>query len=201
MQFSVSDAAERNKGPILQVLSEEFARCRTVLEVGSGTGQHAVYFAANLADVSWQPSDTGDYLPNLRARLQHEHQPNLREVIELDVRARPWPVTSVDAVFSANTLHIMSWSSVQEFFRGVGTVLANPGALCVYGPFRYRGRYTSESNAAFDEYLRRRDEDSGIRDFEAVDALAREQGLDLVADHSMPANNQILVWRTRRLTL
>jgi cyclopropane fatty-acyl-phospholipid synthase-like methyltransferase len=199
MQFSVSAAAERNKVPILQVLTEEFARCTRVLEIGSGTGQHAVYFAANLPGVSWQPSDTGDYLSELRGRLEQEGGANLRPVIELDVRTPSWPIDPVDAVFSANTLHIMSWSSVQEFFRGVGAVLAKPGVLCIYGPFRYAGRYTSESNAAFDEYLRKRDPESGIRDVEAVDLLARGQDLQLVADHAMPANNQVLVWRTQSL--
>jgi cyclopropane fatty-acyl-phospholipid synthase-like methyltransferase len=194
MQFSVSDAAERNKSPILQVIMPAFARCRTVLEIGSGTGQHALYFAAHLTGVSWQPSDTGDYLPALRERLRQEGGANLREALELDVRTHPWPVGQVDGVFSANTLHIMSWSSVQEFFHGVGTVLASAGVLCVYGPFRYHGNYTSGSNATFDGYLRNRDPESGIRDFEAVDALARQQGLRLMADHAMPANNQLLVW-------
>jgi cyclopropane fatty-acyl-phospholipid synthase-like methyltransferase len=198
MQFSVSDASERNKEPILRVIAGELAGRRNVLEIGSGTGQHAVYFAANLPDISWQPSDTGDYLPALRERLRQEGGANLRQVVELDVRDRPWPLDPVDAIFSANTLHIMSWSSVQEFFRGVGEVLATHGVLCVYGPFRYGGRYTSESNGTFDNYLRTRDPESGIRDFEAVDELARQQGLELVADHAMPANNQILVWsRTR----
>lgn len=195
MQFSVSDAAERNKGPILQVLSRELAHSRRVLEIGSGTGQHAVHFAAHLPHLSWQPSDFGDYLPQLRERLALERTANLLPVIELDVRLHPWPAEPVDAVFTANTLHIMSWSSVQEFFRGVGEVLTAPGVLCVYGPFRYGGRYTSDSNAVFDDFLRKRDPASGIRDFEALDELAREQGLRATADHPMPANNQLLVWK------
>jgi SAM-dependent methyltransferase len=199
MQFSVSEAAERNKAPILEIIAKEFAHTRRVLEIGSGTGQHALYFAAHLPHISWQPSDTGEYLPELRERIRREGGTNLREVIELDVRSRPWPIETVggpiDGVFSANTLHIMSWSSVQDFFRGVGRVLGIPGVLCVYGPFRYRGGYTSESNATFDDSLRRRDPESGIRDFEALEELARQQGLALAADHAMPANNQILVWK------
>jgi len=195
MPFSVSEAAERNKGPILGILTRELARTRHVLEIGSGTGQHAVCFAAHLPHLTWQPSDLGEYLPELRERLPLEGGTNLLPVIELDVRADPWPVGPVDGVFSANTLHIMSWSSVREFFRGVGSVLAVPGVLCVYGPFRYGGRYTSESNAVFDAHLRKRDPEGGIRDFEALEELARRQGLQLAADHAMPANNQLLVWK------
>lgn len=204
MQFSagrgwLSEAADRNKGPILEIIAREFAHTRRVLEIGSGTGQHALYFAARLPHIAWQPSDTGEYLPALREHLRQHGGGNLRSVIELDVRSNPWPLAAmdgpVDGVFSANTLHIMSWTSVQDFFRGVGGVLGMPGVLCVYGPFRYDGRYTSDSNAAFDTYLRSRDPHSGIRDFEALDELARQQGLRLAADHAMPANNQLLVWK------
>jgi SAM-dependent methyltransferase len=194
MHFSVSAAAERNKGPILEVIAREFADTRRVLEIGSGTGQHALFFATRLPHLIWQPSDTGEYLPTLRERLRQEHRVNLSPLIELDVRNHPWPVASVDGIFSANTLHIMSWSSVQEFFRGVGQALSVPGVLCVYGPFRYGGQCTTQSNAQFDEYLRLRDPASGIRDFEAVDELARREGLRPTADHAMPANNRLLVW-------
>jgi SAM-dependent methyltransferase len=192
---AVSEAADRNKGPILQVIAKEFAHTHRVLEIGSGTGQHAVHFAAHLPHISWQPTDTGDFLPTLRERIRMEGSPNLREVIELDVRVQPWPVDLFDGIFSANTLHIMSWSSVQDLFRGVGKVLGKAGVLCIYGPFRYGGRYTTESNAEFDELLRGRDPESGLRDAEQVDALARQQGLVLAADHSMPANNQLIVWK------
>jgi SAM-dependent methyltransferase len=195
MEYPVSDAADRNKAPILQIIAAEFAHTQRVLEIGSGTGQHALHFAAHLPHVSWQPSDTGEYLPALRERLRNESAANLREVIELDVRMNPWPVESVDGIFSANTLHIMSWSSVHDFFRGVGDVLGKPGVLCIYGPFRYGERYTSQSNDNFDEFLRKRDPDSGLRDALALDGLARQQGLQLAADHAMPANNQLLVWK------
>jgi cyclopropane fatty-acyl-phospholipid synthase-like methyltransferase len=191
---TLSAACERNKAPILRVLTTAFAHTRSVLEIGSGTGQHAVYFSANLATLTWQPSDTRAYLPGLRERIRLEGGANLREAIELDVRAHPWPAGPVDGIFSANTLHIMSWNAVQQFFRGIGTVLTAPGVVCIYGPFRYEGRYTSDSNAAFDEFLHSRDPESAIRDFEAVDALARQEGLRLLADHAMPANNQALVW-------
>jgi len=191
----LSAACERNKIPILRVIAPELAHCATVLEIGSGTGQHALYFSAQLRDVIWQPSDTAEYLETLHERLAHEGGANLRAPLELDVRNHPWPLARADGIFSANTLHIMSWASVQDFFRGVGNVLDTGGVLCIYGPFRYAGCYTSDSNAAFDEFLRSRDPQSGIRDFEEVDRLAGAQGLRLTADHAMPANNQTLIWR------
>jgi cyclopropane fatty-acyl-phospholipid synthase-like methyltransferase len=190
-----SEACERNKGPILAVLTSALATEHSVLEIGSGTGQHAVYFARHLPHLSWQPSERSAELAPLTERIRLEGPPNLRPAIELDVRRQPWPVTGVDAVFSANTLHIMAWKEVQDFFRGVGAVLRKPGVLCVYGPFRYGGEYTSASNADFDRYLHIRDPVSGIRDFEALAELAAAQGLALAADHSMPANNRTLVWR------
>ena len=147
----------RNKDPILQVLREAFASTRQVLEIGSGTGQHAVYFARHLSKLRWQPSDTAEYLGPLQAYIAQEGSANLAPPVRLDVRSHPWPVAGIDAVFSANTLHIMSWEAVREFFRGVGTHLAAGGVLCIYGPFRYAGRYTSESNATFDRFLQERD--------------------------------------------
>jgi cyclopropane fatty-acyl-phospholipid synthase-like methyltransferase len=193
--LSVSEACERNKGPILEVLRAELAASERVLEIGSGTGQHAVHFAAHLPHLAWQPSELLENLPPLSERLGLERLPNLQPPLTLDVRDDPWRVAPVDAVFSANTLHIMSWSSVCEFFRGLSGVLAAPGVLCVYGPFRYHGRHTSDSNAEFDRWLKARDPESGVREFEALDALARAAGLALTADHAMPANNRTLVWR------
>jgi len=190
-----SDACERNKGPILQVLSGALAASHAVLEIGSGTGQHAVHFARHLPHLTWQPSERAGELGPLAERIALEGPANLRAAVELDVRAQPWPVPAVDAVFSANTLHIMAWEAVEDFFRGAGAVLTAPGVLCVYGPFRYAGAYTSESNAHFDRYLRQRDPASGIRDFEALELLAAAQGLTLAADQAMPANNRTLVWR------
>ncbi len=193
--LSGSEACERNKGPILAVLREELAGCRRVLEVGSGTGQHAVYFAAALPQLVWQPSELQEQLPGLSERIRLEGGSNLRAPLALDVQSHPWPGTPVDAIFTANTLHIMGWSAVCEFFRGAAGALERPGVLCVYGPFRFEGRHTSESNAGFDEYLRRRDPASGVRDFEALDRLAQGGGLSFKANHAMPANNRTLVWR------
>jgi SAM-dependent methyltransferase len=192
--YSISEACERNKDPILRVLTNAFARSRRVLEIGSGTGQHAVHFATHLPHLTWQPTDRADYLPGLSGRIAHDGPSNLRPAIELDVHNLPWPVGPVDAVFTANTLHIMEWAAVEDLFRGIGSVLSAPGVFCAYGPFRYGGRYTSDSNAAFDKFLQERDPHSGIRNFEDVNILAAEQGLHLLEDHAMPANNQLLVW-------
>ena len=197
MSYSVSEACERNKGPILAILASAFANTRKVLEIGSGTGQHAVHFAAHLRHLLWQPSDTGAYLTDLRERIAVEGTPNLLPALELDVRDQPWQVESVDAIFTANTLHIMGWAAVRDLFRGVGALA--PTLLCIYGPFRYGGKYTSASNADFDRYLRTRDPESGIRNFEDVNTLSSEQGLHLLADHAMPANNQLLIWQKRAL--
>jgi SAM-dependent methyltransferase len=192
-----SEACERNKGPILEVLARWLREPGVVLEVGAGTGQHASHFARHLPRLSWQPTEQFDNLGTLAARIAVDGPCNLLPPVELDVGATrwPWDADSVDAVFTANTLHIMSWPLVQALFQGVGQVLRDDGLLIIYGPFRYGGQFTSHSNQAFDEMLRSRDPASGIRDFEAVDALAAAQGLRLVEDCAMPANNQTLVWR------
>ncbi len=190
-----AEACERNKAPILEVLRTEFATNAAVLEIGSGTGQHAVHFAAHLPQLTWQPSEVAALLPALAERVRHEGSPNLRPPILLDVRSTPWVHAKVDAIFSANTLHIMGWDAVEDFFRGVGGLLGPAGVLCVYGPFNYQGRYTSPSDAQFDAWLKARDPHSALRDFEALNALANAEGLLLAADHAMPANNRTLVWR------
>ena len=193
-----SEACERNKGPILEVLQRWLGhQAGVVLEIGAGTGQHAVHFARSLPHLSWQPTERLEHLAALAARIEVAGSCNLLAPVELDVEQGAWPcdADSVDAVYSANTLHIVSWPQVQALFRGVGRVLRDEGLLIVYGPFRYGGQFTSHSYAVFDEALRSRNPPSGIRDFEAVDALAAAQGLRLVEDCAMPANNQALVWR------
>jgi len=190
-----SEACERNKEPILDVLREAFSGCTHVLEVGSGTGQHAVHFALALPQVVWQPSETAEAMPGLRKRIFAEGPKNLRAPVLLDVTATPWDVRKVDGVFTANTLHIMHWPQVEAFFANLPAVMKPGTVLAVYGPFRYRGAFTSPSNADFDAMLRARDPGSGIRDFEAVDALAAGAGFRFFADHRMPANNQTLVWK------
>jgi SAM-dependent methyltransferase len=190
-----SEACERNKGPILEVLREAFGDRRRVVEIGAGTGQHAVHFTRNLPHLAWQPTDRPEHLAGLAARIAAEGPPNLAAPLELDVLREPWPAVKGDAVFSANTLHIMSWRAVEALFAGLPRLLPAGGVLAIYGPFRYGGGYTAPSNAAFDAMLRERDTEGGLRDFQAVNALAAAAGLELQADHAMPANNQLLVWR------
>lgn len=189
-----SEACERNKDPILGVLRECLADRTRVVEIGAGTGQHAVHFARHLPHLQWQPTDRIEYLPGLAARIAEDGSANLAAPVELDVLQSRWPAARADAVFSANTLHIMSWPAVEALFAGLPQVLEPHGVLAIYGPFKYAGRFTTPSNAEFDAMLRARDPGSGVRDFEAVDALAASLGLALRADHAMPANNQLLVW-------
>jgi cyclopropane fatty-acyl-phospholipid synthase-like methyltransferase len=190
----LSEACERNKEPILSVLRTCFADRNEVLEIGSGTGQHAVHFARHLAHLTWHPTEQLGYLPDLTARVQLEGRKNLRAPTVLDVRQSVWPLRSVDALFTANTLHIMSWPEVVALYHGAGAVLVPGGIMCVYGPFRYEGRYTSDSNREFDAMLRERDPASGLRDIQAVSQLAGEYGMRLTADHDLPAFNRLLVF-------
>ena len=190
-----SESSAENREPILSVLREVFANCSEVLEIGSGTGQHAVYFGAELSHLSWQTADLPQHHAGIRMWLNEAALPNVLAPIALDVNRSDWLERRYDAVFSANTLHIVSWPQVEKLFAGVGTVLQPGGVLAVYGPFNYNGQFTSPSNARFDQWLKDRDPASGVRDFEAVDALAREQNLILERDIAMPVNNRTLVWR------
>ena len=189
-----SDACERNREPILEVLRQHFADRRHVLEIGSGTGQHAVHFAAALPHLLWQTSELETNLAGMRLWLNESALPNLPPPIALDV-GDSWPDERFDAVFTANTLHIMGWPEVRTLFTALPKVLTADAVLAVYGPFNYNGRFTSPSNAAFDGWLKQRSPHSGIRDFAAVDELARSIGFALVEDRPMPANNRTLVWR------
>ncbi|MCE9684787.1 class I SAM-dependent methyltransferase [Shewanella sp. AS16] len=195
-ELPFSQACENNKAPILSALTPLLADSRHVLEIGSGTGQHAVYFARHLPGLRWQPSDQLQYLQGLSARLRREATSNVAPPLQLDVLA-PWPVAAlaepIDAVFSANTLHIMSETMVEAFFAGIGNYLPSVALqLLVYGPFNYQGKFTSASNADFDLWLKRNNPDSGIRDIEWITDLAAAQGLGLVQDLTMPANNRLL---------
>ena len=187
-------ACERNQYPILDVLRTAFADRRQALEIGSGTGQHAVHFAAALPWLTWQCSDVAGNLPGIGMWLDEAGLANTPPAIELDVARGPWPATTFDAVFSANAVHIMGWADVEALFAGLDGVLDADARLALYGPFNYGGEYSSDSNREFDGWLKARDPRSGIRDFEAVDALARGIGLQLVDDIAMPANNRCLVW-------
>jgi cyclopropane fatty-acyl-phospholipid synthase-like methyltransferase len=190
-------ACDRNRDPILDVLRVHFADRRRVLEIGSGTGQHAVYFASALPHVVWQCSDLRENLDGIRQWLAEARLPNTPPPVALDVNA-DWPSEQYDALFSANTLHIMSWDEVRRCFAAMDFVLEDTATVAIYGPFNYRGQFTSDSNAQFNQWLQARSTHMAIRDFEAVDALAAEIGLQLVADIAMPANNRTLLWRRTR---
>lgn len=189
-----SEACERNREPILKILKRVFADRRSVLEIGSGTGQHAAYFAPELPHLIWQASDIAENLPGIGQWVEEAGVPNLREPIALDVE-QEFPAVKVDAVFSANTCHIMSWPQVERMFAGVGRLLAPGGVFALYGPFNYHGKHTSESNVRFDAMLRSRDPASGLRDFDDISTLAGRAGLSLAEDNAMPANNRLLVWK------
>jgi hypothetical protein len=189
-----SQACENNKAPILEVLQEVFPLPATIVEIGSGTGQHAVHFGQHLPHLTWQPTDVAANLPGVRAWLAEADLPNVWEPLVLDLDQAAWPVTSADGAFSANTAHIVSWPQVAAMFQGLAGVLASGGLFCLYGPFAYGGEHTSDSNAEFDALLRQRDPASGIRDRADLVALAEGAGFTLAADYAMPANNRTLVW-------
>jgi len=198
-----SAACERNRDPILRVLRSCFADCRKVLEIGSGTGQHAVHFAAALPHLVWQTSDRAENLPGIRLWLDEARLANAPPQLEFDVdqHGSPGDVRTgirYDACFSANTLHIMSWPEVEKLFAVLPEMTTHDARLVIYGPFNYGGRYTSVSNADFDRSLRERAPHMGIRDVSAVDALARGAGFDLIDDVAMPANNRCRVWQRVR---
>ncbi|BBB31584.1 DUF938 domain-containing protein [Neptunomonas japonica] len=192
--LNYSEACERNKQSILEKLSTYLAYRKTILEVGSGSGQHALFLSSHHQHLTWQPSDQERYLDALQINIEQYASQGVLSPIELNVNS-VWPNALYDGVYTANTLHIMSWEEVQLFFKGIGTLIEKGGYLFVYGPFRYNDTYTSASNAQFDQWLKDRDPASGIREFEAVNTLAHEQGLSLVEDCLMPANNQLLIWQ------
>ena len=194
MQKPYSPACGRNQEVILDVLRERYADRGHVLEIGSGTGQHAVHFAAALPHLVWQTSDVPAHLAGIRQWLAEARLPNTPPALAFDINATP-PQGPFDAVFTANTLHIMSWSEVQRLFASLPGLMGANALLTVYGPFNYDGRFTSASNAAFDASLRADQPLRGVRDFEAVDALARAAGLALLEDRAMPANNRCITWR------
>ncbi|NQY89846.1 MAG: DUF938 domain-containing protein [Colwellia sp.] len=190
-----SPACENNKQPILKILNHAFAKQKHVLEIGSGTGQHAVYFAKNLPFLTWQTSDLVINHAGINQWIADFPTANIRPPLAIDLVSIQPITENIDAIFSANTLHIISWSLVQKFFDMVNKQLAQNGILCLYGPFNYQGKYTSASNANFDLWLKSRDEHSGIRDFEAICQLATKAGLSLKEDVEMPANNRILIFK------
>ncbi|MGB5261000.1 MAG: DUF938 domain-containing protein, partial [Gammaproteobacteria bacterium] len=190
-----SDACDQNRDAILAVIREVFASTGHILEIGSGTGQHAVYFAHCLPHLYWHPSDLPSSHPSIQAWIDESGLDNVLPPLTLDVTAETWPQELLfDGVFSANTTHIMSWPMVGAMFAGIGRILRPGASLCLYGPFNYNNAYSSPSNARFDSWLKERDPESGVRHFEALDVLANNNGMTLKADHEMPVNNRLLVW-------
>lgn len=194
MSKPYSAACERNSGPLLAVLRDRFAGRHRVLEIGSGTGQHAVHFARALPLLTWQTSDVPEHLHGIRQWLDEAGLHNTPAPIAFDINASI-PAGRFDAIFSANTLHIMSWREVERLFDVLQRVMSPRALLTLYGPFNYGGAYTSASNAAFNAALRADCPKRGLRDFEAVDALARACGLALLDDRAMPANNRCITWQ------
>ncbi len=193
-QKPVAPACERNRDPILSVLKSAFANVKHVLEIGSGTGEHGVYFAEHMPWLEWQCSDVKENLPGIEMWVEEADLSNLPVPIELDVTGTCIN-RNYDAVFTANTLHIISTTLVEDFFRVPGSISNNDVALVIYGPFNYNGEFTSESNAQFELWLKQRDPLSGIRDFEWIKQLANNAGFHLIKDHEMPANNRCLHWQ------
>ena len=190
-----SESCAQNQDPILEVLRAVFEKTKNVLEIGSGTGQHAIHFARHLPQLTWQTSDQPHYHAGIQEWLAEANLKNILPPLSLEVKRSAWPTATYDGVFSANTTHIMSWPEVEAMFAGIGICLIEDGFFCLYGPFNYEGKYTSVSNERFDQMLRAEDPAMGIRDFNDLNALAKKHKLELYEDFAMPANNRTLVWR------
>ena len=190
-----SQAADNNKAAILEVLAERLPRQARLIEIGSGAGQHAIHMAATLNHVLWQPTDVATVLPMLTSNISEYGASNILSPTALDLATQEWPSQTYDVVYSANVMHIVSTELGENLIRGAAKMLTADGMLALYGPFKYEGNFTSSSNADFDLWLKARDEQSGIRDFEWVHDLAARSGLQLLLDQRMPANNQTLIFK------
>ena len=190
-----SQAADNNKAAILEVLAEQLPRQARLIEIGSGAGQHAIHMAATLNHVLWQPTDVSTVLPMLTSNISEYGAANILSPTALDLATQEWPAQTYDVVYSANVMHIVSTELGENLIRGAAKMLTADGMLAIYGPFKYEGNFTSSSNADFDLWLKARDEQSGIRDFEWVHDLAARSGLQLLLDQRMPANNQTLIFK------
>ncbi len=188
-------ACERNQQPIAEILKSAFQSVNQVLEIGSGTGQHAVYFAGEMPWLHWQPSDVENNIAGIQAWVDAAALPNLSSPLVLDVNDDHWLENRFDALFTANSLHIMSWKSVESFMQNAAQRLDLNGYLATYGPFNYGGNYTSASNAQFDQWLKQQSQQSAIRNFEDMAELAARHALELCEDYAMPANNRLLLWK------
>jgi cyclopropane fatty-acyl-phospholipid synthase-like methyltransferase len=188
-------SCDRNKDSILKILQKELVEEQTVLEIGSGTGQHAIYFAEHLPHVQWLTSDLADKHQGISAWIKETEQTNILGPIEIDAQTK-WSIEGqIGSVFTANTLHIMCEESALSTIKKAAQLLSKNGKLLIYGPFKYNNIFTSESNQKFDLWLKEQNSVSGIRDFEKINQAAIQSELSLISDNSMPANNQLLVWK------
>jgi cyclopropane fatty-acyl-phospholipid synthase-like methyltransferase len=195
MKKPYSESCDQNKAPILSVIKPLFSSASNILEIASGTGQHAIYFAEKMPQLVWNTSDCTEYLEGINLWLKDAALTNVNNPVELNVSTSQWPDISVDGVFTANSVHIMHQQDVQNLIKGVANILKSHGDFIIYGPFNYNSQFTSESNARFDQWLKSKDELSGIKHFEKVVLHAKEAGLELIRDYEMPANNRILHFR------
>jgi len=197
MDKPYSESCDQNRDPILAVIQPILTDKQSVLEIGSGTGQHATFFARKLPHLIWHTSDRAEYHAGICQWLQEAALDNTRKPVTLDVLQSDWPVSDIDAIFTANTAHIMHDEEVAAMLTGVGKLLAEYGQFILYGPINYNQQYTSESNRRFDVWLKDRDPLSGIPHFEDLQRMTADAGLILQEDHAMPANNRILVWQKK----
>lgn len=195
MNKPMSPSCERNREPILKVLKDFITpNDRRLLEVGSGTGQHAVYFAPSFPYLEWHPTDKADTIKGIKHWMQEAHIPNIMAPVRLEIGKDDFPKLKFDVVFTANTFHIMHWKESKSFIKLLGHRLREGSRAIFYGPFKYSGEFTSPSNEAFDRQLKESDPLSGIRSFEDVNNAMIKNGFELIDDIEMPANNRILVY-------
>ncbi len=190
-----SQAAENNKAPIADIMGRHLPPNASILEIGSGTGQHAVHMSNTFPGITWLPSEREVVIPILRANLAYYGSNNIQPALTLDLADHTWSGDAVHAVYAANVMHIVSESLGERLVQLAAEALKPSGLLMLYGPYKYDGQFTTESNAAFDQWLKDRDPTSGIRDFEAVTATAKCAGMTLTQDYAMPANNQMLIFQ------
>jgi len=194
---TTAPAAARNSAAILGVLRTELRTSACVLEIGSGTGQHAVFFGAAMPALTWQTSDLAEQHADIDAWLADASLSNVLAPLEIDVRTARAENESYDAVFSANTAHIMHYAAVESMFAFVSRALRDRGLFVLYGPMRRNGRFNTHSNAIFHRSLQSRDAGMGIRDLEDLDSMAESGNMRRVRLYAMPANNHVIIWRRR----
>ncbi len=188
-------ACDRNRQVILDVLNQVIQpQDKQLLEIGSGTGQHAVFMSAHFPNLIWQTSDLEENHTGIKLWLAEEKSPQLKSPVHYQAGKTIFPSGDFDVVYTANTLHIMSWENVQSLINDLGNHLKAGSRVVIYGPFNYNGQFTSESNAKFELWLKDQNPESGIRDFELVNALMLAHGFELLIDKTMPANNRCLVF-------